>query len=105
THNLMVRTRAEIALYLLNHKRAHLRALEERFRITIMVNADENIGGQVSFLIEKGEQVHSPEQARALAQQAAPVVVEAEDDDEVLEDEQIEAETLEPAGDAVAASA
>ena len=61
-----------IALYLLNHKRAHLRALEERFRIIIMVNADENIGGQVSFLIEKGEQVHSPEQARVLAQQTGP---------------------------------
>ena len=40
THNLIVRTRTEIALYLLNHKRAHLRALEERFRITITVNAD-----------------------------------------------------------------
>ncbi|MFZ0102582.1 MAG: Rne/Rng family ribonuclease, partial [Pseudolabrys sp.] len=28
THNLIVRTRAEVALYVLNHKRAHLRALE-----------------------------------------------------------------------------
>ena len=61
THNLTVRTRAEIALYLLNHKRAHLRALEERFRITIMVNADAAIGGQLSFVIERGEQVHSLE--------------------------------------------
>ena len=69
THNLIVRTRAEIALYLLNHKRAHLRALEERFRIAIMVNADAAIGGQLSFVIEKGEQVHSLEQAKALALQ------------------------------------
>ena len=67
THNLTVRTRSEIALYLLNHKRAHLRALEERFRIVIMVNADATVEGQVSFVIEKGEQVHSLEQARALA--------------------------------------
>ena len=29
THNLIVRTRTEIALYVLNHKRAHLRDLEE----------------------------------------------------------------------------
>ena len=65
THNLIVRTRTEIALYLLNHKRAHLRALEERFQIAIMVNADATIGGQVSYLIEKGEQVHSLEQAKA----------------------------------------
>ena len=34
THNLIVRTRSEVALYVLNHKRAHLRELEERFRIT-----------------------------------------------------------------------
>ena len=74
THNLIVRTRTEIALYLLNHKRAHLRALEERFRIIIMVNADATIGGQVSFVIEKGEQVHSLEQAKALALQPAPAV-------------------------------
>ncbi len=46
THNIIVRTRTEIALYLLNHKRAHLRTLEERFRITITVNADATISGQ-----------------------------------------------------------
>src|SRR5436190_19651235 len=69
THNLIVRTRTEIALYLLNHKRAHLRALEERFRVAIMVNADPTVGGQVSYLIEKGELVHSAEQARAIAAQ------------------------------------
>ncbi len=74
THNLIVRTRSEIALYLLNHKRAHLRALEERFRIAIMVNADATIGGQLSFVIEKGEQVHSLEQAKALALQPATAV-------------------------------
>src|SRR5437763_8318996 len=35
THNLIVRTRSEIALYVLNHKRAHLRDLEQRFGISI----------------------------------------------------------------------
>src|SRR5207253_11358307 len=40
THNLIVRTRTDIALYLLNQKRAHLRTLEQRFRVTIMINAD-----------------------------------------------------------------
>jgi ribonuclease E len=82
THNLTVRTRSEVALYLLNHKRAHLRALEERFRIAIMVDADATIGGQVSFVIEKGEQVHSLEQAKALALQpttAIPIEEEAEE--------------------------
>ena len=37
THNIIVRTRAEVAIYVLNHKRAHLRELEQRFQITIMV--------------------------------------------------------------------
>ena len=32
THNLIVRTRTEVALYVLNHKRAHLRELESASR-------------------------------------------------------------------------
>jgi ribonuclease E len=95
THSLIVRTRAEIALYLLNHKRAHLRALEERFRIAIVVNADENIGGQVSFAIERGEQVHSPEQARVLAQQSAALVAEPEADEAFPEESEAIEEPVE----------
>ena len=86
THNLTVRTRSEIALYLLNHKRAHLRVLEERFRIVIMVNADATVEGQVSFVIEKGEQVHSLEQAKALALQPATAVPAPVDDEEDEDD-------------------
>ena len=59
THNLIVRTRSEVALYVLNHKRAHLRELESRFQIAITVNADATVGAAQPFLIEKGEQVHS----------------------------------------------
>jgi ribonuclease E len=96
THNLSVRTRTDIALYLLNNKRAHVRALEERFRIAITVNADATVGGQLSFVIEKGEQVHSGEQARALLHQqpaAAPAPTESEDTEEDRhEEETVEAE-------------
>ena len=110
-----MRTRTEIALYLLNHKRAHLRSLEERFRIAIMVNADATIGGQVSFLIEKGEQVHSLEQAKALAMQS-PVVVEAEaeeeevveyeaeEEQEATEEAPAEGDAFEPEGEIAAAA-
>jgi ribonuclease E len=87
THSLTVRTRSEIALYLLNHKRAHLRALEERFRIAIVVNADSGIGGPVTFLIERGEQVHSLEQAKALAAQAPAAAAVDQEDEESFEDE------------------
>jgi ribonuclease E len=95
THNLAVRTRSDIALYLLNQKRAHLRALEERFRIAIMVNADATIGGQLSFVIEKGEQVHSLEQAKALAlQPAAAVPIEEVEEEEYEDEEESESEDV-----------
>ena len=104
THNLIVRTRTEIALYLLNHKRAHLRALEERFRITIMVNADATIGGQLSFVIEKGEQVHSLEQAKALAASApAAVPAEPEIEDEPVDEEPEQEEAVETEEETIAA--
>src|SRR5437764_9160169 len=69
THNIIVRTRSEVALYLLNQKRAHLRMLEERLQVATAVTADASIAGQLSYVIEKGEQVHSIEQARAIAVQ------------------------------------
>jgi len=82
THNLIVRTRGEVALYVLNHKRAHLRGLEERFQITITVSADPSVTGQQSYVVDRGEQVHSPEAARALAAQAQPVTPTSVDEEE-----------------------
>lgn len=67
THNLTVRTRTDVALYVLNHKRAHLRNLEEQFKIVIGINADATIAGQQAFVVERGEQVHTPDAARTLA--------------------------------------
>jgi ribonuclease E len=92
THNITVRTRTDIALYLLNQKRAHLRVLEERFQISIMINADATIGGQVSYLIEKTDLVHTVEQARVIAASQpttlAPSTIDDEDEDEdAFEDE------------------
>ncbi len=99
THNLLVRTRGEVALYVLNHKRAHLRDLESRFQIAITVSADESVGAAQPFVIEKGEQVHSPEAARALMAQlqlaVEPSDVEEPEDAEVFEDEVEETEERE----------
>ena len=83
THNLIVRTRAEVALYVLNHKRAHLRDLEERFRITITISADATVNAQVSYIVDRGEQVHTAEAAKnlaAAAQPPLPSMVEADED-------------------------
>jgi ribonuclease E len=87
THNLIVRTRTEVALYALNHKRAHLRDLETRFQITITVNADANVGAAQPFLIEKGELVHSVEAAKALLAAAIPPAPPATDEDDQYEEE------------------
>src|SRR6476646_5811130 len=96
THNLIVRTRAEVALYVLNHKRAHLRALEERFRITITVSADPAVTGQQSYVIDRGEQVHTPEAARNLAAQQPQIPVSADEAEEdfAIADEQEEGTEL-----------
>jgi ribonuclease E len=96
THNLVVRTRAEVAIYVLNHKRAHLRDLEQRFRVTITINADAAIAGQQSFVIDKGEQVHTLEAARAIAIQPTTVLPEHEEETaEEVEEAEIEEEEAE----------
>ena len=70
THNLIVRTRPDVALYVLNQKRAHLRSLEERFVITITISADESVRAPQAFIIDRGEQVHTAEAAKAIAERA-----------------------------------
>jgi ribonuclease E len=103
THNLVVRTRTDVALYVLNHKRGHLRDLENAFKVSLAVSADPTVAGQQSFIIDRGEQVHTLEAAKALlaAQAAAfpPQVEEAYDDDEAFDVEtESEVETEETEG-------
>lgn len=102
THNLTVRTRPEVALYVLNQKRAHLHDLEERFNIAITCSADAALLGTRYFEVERGEFVGnegrivpSPFKAEALA----PSV----DEDALDAAAEAEAEEAE-AGDAVASS-
>jgi ribonuclease E len=85
THNLIARTRPDVALYVLNQKRAHLRSLEERFAITITVSADDSVRAPQAFIIDRGELVHTVEAAKAIADriEAAPAPLEEEDDLEV----------------------
>jgi ribonuclease E len=103
THNLVVRTRTDVALYVLNHKRGHLRDLENSFKVTLAVIADPTVSGQQSFIIDRGEQVHTLEAAKALlaAQVAAfpPQIEEAFDEDEPFDIEaEAEVETDETEG-------
>jgi ribonuclease E len=104
THNLVARTRTDVALYVLNHKRGHLRDLESSFKVTLAVIADPTVTGPQSFVIDRGEQVHTLEAAKALlvAQAAAappPLAEEAYDDDEAFDVElESEVETEETEG-------
>ncbi|MFZ3310394.1 MAG: Rne/Rng family ribonuclease, partial [Xanthobacteraceae bacterium] len=103
THNLIARTRPDVALYVLNQKRAHLRSLEERFAISIAVSADDSVRAPQAFIIDRGEQVHTVEAAKALADrlEATPAPLEEEDDLEDIAaaegDEAAEATEAEPA--------
>jgi ribonuclease E len=99
THNLIARTRPDVALYVLNQKRAHLRGLEERFAITITIAADESVTAPQAFVIERGEQVHTPEAARALAEQNQAAIVAPLEDEDDLEDQRV-AETPDEETDA-----
>jgi ribonuclease E len=103
THNLVVRTRTDVALYVLNHKRGHLRDLENGFKVTLSVIADPSVSGPQAYLIDRGEQVHTLEAAKALlvAQAAAsppPLVEEAYDDEEFDSELESEVETEETEG-------
>jgi ribonuclease E len=103
THDLVVRTRTDVALYVLNHKRGHLRDLENSFKVTLSIIADPTVSGQQSYIIDRGEQVHTLEAAKALlaAQAAAvtPLAKEPFDDEEALDIEsESEVETEETEG-------
>lgn len=52
-NDIRVRTPSSTALYLLNHKRANLVDLENRFGVTITVETDDELGGQ-HYAIVKG---------------------------------------------------
>ena len=95
THNLIARTRPDVALYVLNQKRAHLRSLEERFAITLTVVADATVMAPQAFVIDRGEQVHTAEAARALAEQNQQAVAAPLEDDDDLEGESIVEEVQE----------
>jgi ribonuclease E len=87
THNLVVRTRTDVALYVLNHKRGHLRDLENSFKVTLSIIADQTVSGPQSYIIDRGEQVHTLEAAKALL--AAQATASPPPSEETYEDEEL----------------
>ncbi|HXW19258.1 MAG TPA: Rne/Rng family ribonuclease [Roseiarcus sp.] len=76
THDLTVRTRSEVALYILNQKRSHLRDLESRFGVSIMVTADDTLTGSTYHAIERGELATGPKMANTSAAEERPASAE-----------------------------
>ena len=93
-YNMIVRTRTEVALYILNQKRPHLAELEQRFGITITVLADESMVGSLYHAIERGEMAE-PSLVRSIpAQTRIDIAPTPEDEaDELVADEVEEEET------------
>jgi ribonuclease E len=79
--HLNVKTRTEVALYILNQKRLTLRAIEERFGVTVTLMADDSLHGTNYYTMERGE----PAPEGGLREVALPVIVEEVDEEYVDE--------------------
>ncbi|MGD9544686.1 MAG: Rne/Rng family ribonuclease [Methylocystis sp.] len=72
-HDVTLRTRAVVALYILNQKRAHLQELERRFGVHITVAADDTLTGATYHALERGELATGPR----VSQRDAPLRVDS----------------------------
>ncbi|MET7243925.1 Rne/Rng family ribonuclease [Methylobacterium sp. EM32] len=97
SHNLILRTRTEVALYILNQKRAHLSELEARFGVAIIIAADERLPATSAFHLERGDVAQRPEprpvtSIRAEAVLPPPLEEDDEDEEEIVEEAEGETE-------------
>jgi ribonuclease E len=88
--HLSVKTRTEVALYILNQKRLTLRGIEERFGVNVTIGADDSLHGTNYYVLERGE--HAPGGGLRV-ETAVDEPEEAEDDFVVEDDETAEAES------------
>jgi ribonuclease E len=84
-HDITIRTRMEVALYLLNHKRETIRALEARFGVTVTVEVGTEFPVGQHYLIERGETATRRIAAEIIEAKGA-VPIEPEEIDESIED-------------------
>ncbi|MEH3119908.1 MAG: Rne/Rng family ribonuclease [Methylorubrum populi] len=95
SHNLVLRTRTEVALYILNQKRAHLHDLELRFSVAITISADERLAATSAFQLDRGEPAVKHEGpvtgVRAVAISPVYEAEEFEDEAEAQESEEAQA--------------
>jgi len=84
--NLTIKTRTEVALYILNQKRATLTELEQRFGVVLTIEADDHMTGTTYHAIERGDPAVAPVRPAAQALQfSSPVGEDADDQDDEIE--------------------
>ncbi|WP_018010727.1 Rne/Rng family ribonuclease [Sinorhizobium medicae] len=93
THDIGVRTTPDIALYLLNQKRSSITDYEQRFGVSIFIEADAHVGAQ-HFAIDRGEPVKNPVRIDQILQ-FEPEPEEEEEEEEVLIEEELDDEEAE----------
>ncbi len=91
-NHITVRTPISTAIYVLNHKRGTLVDLENRFGLTITVEADDSVRAQ-HYAIVKGAPAERPAGFMPAAAPVYPEEVEDEIDDIVEETDEAEEET------------
>ena len=67
THDISVKTRSQVALYILNQKRAHLADIEARFGVAVTIEADDALTGHLNHVIERGELASGAKSATLVA--------------------------------------
>ncbi len=85
-NHITVRTPTATALYVLNHKRRNLTDLEERFGLTIGIEADETLGAQL-YSITRGAPVERPVITTITDLPSVTHVVDEIDEEEIVEAE------------------
>jgi ribonuclease E len=90
--HINIKTRTEVALYILNQKRLTLREIEKRFGVTIAILADDSMHGTNYYLLERGD----PAPEGGLRVDDTPIVEEIDED--VPEDD-FEVEAVEASSD------
>ncbi|GLK76126.1 ribonuclease E [Methylopila jiangsuensis] len=93
SRNVLVKTRNEVALYILNQKRAHLREIETRFGVEILFAPEGHLPTGQHLIIERTEPASG--EPRAIATQVRVDSIEPEEPDVASEDEEV-AETPAP---------
>ncbi|WP_322885397.1 ribonuclease E/G [Sinorhizobium medicae] len=94
THDIGVRTTPDIALYLLNQKRSSITDYEQRFGVSIFIEADAHVGAQ-HFAIDRGEPVENPVRIDQILQFEPEPEEEEEEEEEVLIEEELDDEEAE----------